>query len=126
MASPALRKLLRNHTTASRIPTFLRQTYDALIQIPQPNQTTTFSNPPETKCLEPNHSFGPVVYPSFPFGYFLGPLSQTPSRNPEMDEEMAPDNSNIIIRADSVKKKRKKKMNKHKLRKLRKRLRKKS
>ncbi|CAA0823445.1 Unknown protein [Striga hermonthica] len=119
MASPTLWKLLRN-PSASKISTFLRQTHP-LTQIPKPRDTTPLSNPPEAEYLRSNLSLGAPVYPSFPFGLFLGPVSQGPSIRPQPDSEMAPDES-IIIRADSVKKKRKKKMNKHKLRKLRRRL----
>ncbi|KAL3640081.1 hypothetical protein CASFOL_011930 [Castilleja foliolosa] len=119
MASPALQKLLRNQQSASKILTSLRQPLSST-QITKPYDST-FSNHPKSDDLKPDHSFSAHIYPSFPFGFFLDPISPTQLIRPEPLEEMVPDES-VIIRADSVKKKRKKKMNKHKLRKLRKRL----
>ncbi|PIA51516.1 hypothetical protein AQUCO_01100398v1 [Aquilegia coerulea] len=69
-----------------------------------------------------------LFYPSFPFGCFLNPVSVNGVN--QLDEveggnvEVGDDSKKIW--ADSVKKKRKKKMNKHKLKKLRKRLRRKT
>ncbi|CAI9758558.1 unnamed protein product [Fraxinus pennsylvanica] len=65
-------------------------------------------------------------YPSFSFGCFLHPVSSSiGSIRSEPDEETVAE-STLTIWADSVKKKRKRKMNRHKLRKLRKNLKNKS
>ncbi|KAF8378184.1 hypothetical protein HHK36_029521 [Tetracentron sinense] len=64
------------------------------------------------------------IYSCFPFGYCLNPISPTgfdQSRSEEA-QDMGSGESQTVW-ADSVKKKRKKKMNKHKYNKLRKRLR---
>ncbi|MCL7051762.1 hypothetical protein MKW94_024111 [Papaver nudicaule] len=63
-----------------------------------------------------------MFYPSFPFGYFLNPNSTTQIKMNEEVEEVSSEDEKTVW-ADSVKKKRKKKMNQHKLKKLRKRLR---
>ncbi|CAA2993560.1 Hypothetical predicted protein [Olea europaea subsp. europaea] len=61
-------------------------------------------------------------YPSFSFGFFLHPVSSSVgSIRSEPDDETVAGSSHAIW-ADSVKKKRKRKMNRHKLRKLRKSL----
>ncbi|KAH9791087.1 DUF1713 domain-containing protein [Citrus sinensis] len=62
-------------------------------------------------------------YPSFPFGFFLDPILSTGSILSEPDDVVSDDVLETVVWADSVKKKRKKKMNKHKYKKLRKRLR---
>ncbi|CAN1249741.1 hypothetical protein LINPERPRIM_LOCUS7232, partial [Linum perenne] len=68
-----------------------------------------------------------VYYPSFPFGQLLNPI---PAGGLDLveteDEEVVDDAYDKTMHADSVKKKRKKKVNKHKYKKLRKRLRRKS
>ncbi|KAF8408341.1 hypothetical protein HHK36_007490 [Tetracentron sinense] len=61
------------------------------------------------------------IFPSFPFGYYLNPVSPSGIDQSEAEEVGIGDGQTIW--ADSVKKKRKKKMNKHKYKKLRKRLR---
>ncbi|CAL5368355.1 hypothetical protein CsSME_00004558 [Camellia sinensis var. sinensis] len=61
-------------------------------------------------------SLSTPIFPSFPFGFSLNPISST-----GFVPFMASDTP-MMIWADSVKKKRKRKMNKHKYRKLRKRL----
>ncbi|XWS37180.1 hypothetical protein CRYUN_Cryun19dG0020700 [Craigia yunnanensis] len=71
------------------------------------------------------------LYPNFPFGCLLNPISSTgfdPLEVVEVEEEAteAEDDDAGKVWADSVKKKRKKKMNKHKYKKLRKRLRRKT
>ncbi|KAI3407328.1 DUF1713 domain-containing protein, partial [Psidium guajava] len=63
----------------------------------------------------------PPVFPSHPFGLYLGPI---PAGSSVESEEEAVDSIDAnAVWADSVKKKRKRKMNKHKYKKLRKRLR---
>ncbi|GFP94098.1 hypothetical protein PHJA_001554200 [Phtheirospermum japonicum] len=126
MASPALQKLLRNQQSqsASKTLTYLRQPF-SLARTSKPYDTTSFSNHPEIDYVKPIQSSCGHIYPTFPFGFFLDPISPTQLIRSEPHAETTPDES-VIIRADSVKKKRKKKMNKHKLRKLRKRLRKKT
>lgn len=136
MTPSALQKLLRSQSqSASKIFPHLRRPLDpspppsVLTHIPQiSNPAHAVSSPdhPRTDSFKPkNHSFGAQVYPSFSFGFFLNPNISVPLFESEPNDEASPDDSNVI-RADSVKKKRKKKMNKHKLRKLRKRLRKKT
>ncbi|PON46464.1 hypothetical protein TorRG33x02_325960 [Trema orientale] len=61
------------------------------------------------------------IYPSFPFGFCLNPLPLSGSIPSEAGDVSMDDSTKVW--ADSVKKKRKKKMNKHKYQKLRKRLR---
>ncbi|GFQ00691.1 hypothetical protein PHJA_002213000 [Phtheirospermum japonicum] len=64
------------------------------------------------------------VFPSFSFGLFLNPNFSSGLRQIEaVRAEISDLDESQIMWADSVKKKRKKKMNKHKLRKLRKRVR---
>ncbi|KAJ9140233.1 hypothetical protein P3X46_030905 [Hevea brasiliensis] len=68
-------------------------------------------------------------YPNFPFGYCLNPFSMTGSDQLKAigaDSTGNDADDARIMWADSVKKKRKKKMNKHKYKKLRKRLRRKA
>ncbi|CAN1249740.1 hypothetical protein LINPERPRIM_LOCUS7232, partial [Linum perenne] len=66
-------------------------------------------------------------HPPFPFGQLLNPI---PAGGLDLveteDEEVVDDAYDKTMHADSVKKKRKKKVNKHKYKKLRKRLRRKS
>ncbi|XP_055806211.1 uncharacterized protein LOC129874860 [Solanum dulcamara] len=73
-----------------------------------------------TSDSKPNVGF----YPSFSFGHFLNPVS--PNGLISSEEYNVVDDESHKIWADSVKKKRKKKMNKHKLKKLRKSLRRKT
>ena len=61
------------------------------------------------------------IFPSFPFGFSLNPIGSTGFA---LADAVSGDDRTIW--ADSVKKKRKRKMNKHKYRKLRKRLRRKT
>lgn len=61
------------------------------------------------------------IYPSFPFGFCLNPVPVSGSV-PSEAEDVAVDDSREVW-ADSTKKKRKRKMNRHKYKKLRKRLR---
>ncbi|XVF11639.1 hypothetical protein REPUB_Repub08aG0044700 [Reevesia pubescens] len=89
-----------------------------------------FLNP---NSLENGKSTEPLrLYPNFPFGYLLNHISSTgfdPLEVMEVEEgaaEIEDDDAAGKVWADSVKKKRKKKMNKHKYKKLRKRLRRKT
>ncbi|KAL6280997.1 hypothetical protein ACE6H2_017878 [Prunus campanulata] len=72
--------------------------------------------------VETSNSF--PIFPNFPFGYCMNPISSTGFEQLGAFEavEVESDDARTIW-ADSVKKKRKKKMNKHKYKKLRKRLR---
>ncbi|MBA0563563.1 hypothetical protein Golob_008536 [Gossypium lobatum] len=97
-----------------------------------PQQTHHFSLIQPENSLENDKSTEPLkLYPSFPFGYLLNPVSSIgfdPMAIMEVEEgevETEDDNAGKVW-ADSVKKKRKKKMNKHKYKKLRKRLRRKT
>ncbi|GMH01209.1 hypothetical protein Nepgr_003048 [Nepenthes gracilis] len=64
--------------------------------------------------------------PNFPFGYCPNPIYSTGFDRMEVSEVEQLESDARKIWADSVKKKRKKKMNKHKYKKLRKRLRRKT
>lgn len=72
-------------------------------------------------------SRGLHIFPNFPFGYCLNPVSATWIEKLVVceTEEVESDDAGKVW-ADSVKKKRKRKMNKHKYKKLRKRLRRKA
>lgn len=61
-----------------------------------------------------------LAFPSFPFGFGLNPISSSGSVSPETEDVEFDDSGTVW--ADSVKKKRKRKMNKHKYHKLRKRV----
>ncbi|KAL3526112.1 hypothetical protein ACH5RR_014484 [Cinchona calisaya] len=74
-----------------------------------------------------NHSpSSQKFFPSFSFGFFLNPNSSSGFIKTDVDGCGSEEEDSRTIWADSVKKKRKRKMNKHKLRKLRKRLRRKT
>ncbi|KAK3413097.1 hypothetical protein EUGRSUZ_I01708, partial [Eucalyptus grandis] len=102
---------------------------------PPPPPPAVDGSPPKTPLLGPLWGFSgrtenaagpqllpPPVFPSYPFGLYLGPI---PSGSPvESEEEDGAGSGDAnAVWADSVKKKRKRKMNKHKYKKLRKRLR---
>lgn len=130
-----LRKALRNEfqSATTRIITNLNKSEPAILNstLQPPNlahpccnrrNQIPFCLQGETENSNPNNvSSGSVVYPSFSFGLFLNPISQIGLINSDNDE-----GNSLKIWADSVKKKRKKKMNKHKLKKLRKHLRRKT
>ncbi|MFS8030697.1 hypothetical protein Hanom_Chr17g01537141 [Helianthus anomalus] len=108
--------ITHQNTTQSSIPHLVHQ--------PQPNT----QNPFLESCSDDKSTlFNRLhIYPSFSFGYFLNPISSTGSLDFKTEEGPDTDGSGSstgMIWADSVKKKRKKKMNKHKLKKLKKRLR---
>lgn len=94
-----------------------------LVHYPQP----TTKNPNlESLSEDKSAHFSRLdLYPSFSFGYLLNPISPSGLPDFKPEEDLQPDGSDsgTMIWADSVKKKRKKKMNKHKLKKLKKRLR---
>lgn len=86
------------------------------------NNPVPLLNPIPTQDVKPLQFY----YPNFPFGFSLNPISATGlDQLKAMEEEEDVDDSRTLW-ADSVKKKRKRKMNKHKYQKLRKRLRRKS
>ncbi|XVF08794.1 hypothetical protein REPUB_Repub07fG0033700 [Reevesia pubescens] len=90
------------------------------------NNPNFFFNP---KSLDNAKSIEPLkLYPNFPFGYLLNPITLTGFDPLEIEEGAAEaeDDDTGKVWTDSVKKKRKKKMNKHKYKKLRKRLRRKT
>ncbi|KAJ4712468.1 DUF1713 domain protein [Melia azedarach] len=95
-------------------PTFI-STYNPIL----------FLDPKAAEYEKPTLNF--PVFPSFPFGYCLNPMSSNgfDQLNAIEADEVETDDARTIW-ADSVKKKRKKKMNKHKYKKLRKRLRRKT
>ncbi|KAJ8546390.1 hypothetical protein K7X08_018973 [Anisodus acutangulus] len=116
-----LRKALRNQfqSATTRIITNLNKSEPSILtSTPPPNLTHPSQIPfiPQRETKDSNLNF---AYPSFSFGLFLNPISQIGLIKSENNDEG-------VIWADSVKKKRKKKMNKHKLKKLSKRLRRKT
>ncbi|KAG4926799.1 hypothetical protein JHK85_053285 [Glycine max] len=90
---------------------------------PQPqNQNPVLTltlNPPQQCHPQPFDDSPTVIFPSFPFGFSPKPVFESGFRGAAEEEE----DSSGTLWADSVKKKRKKKMNKHKYQKLRKRMR---
>ncbi|CAK9180444.1 unnamed protein product [Ilex paraguariensis] len=135
MAS-TFQKLLRNQS-ASRIITILHKPQQQLL--PQ----SVLAHLSETKPLhhcptnlipllgllrtdESGNFRSLQFYPSYhPFGFFLNPVSSSSGFVESGTDDVVSDDSQTIL-ADSVKKKRKRKMNKHKLGKLRKRLKRKT
>ncbi|KAF9602999.1 hypothetical protein IFM89_033297 [Coptis chinensis] len=102
---------LRSITSLNKLQSPKLSTPLILVRQPRLNEAKPNNNPSDKMYF----------YPSFPFGYFLDPISVNGVN--QLDEVVEDVQT---IWADSVKKKRKKKMNKHKYRKLKKRLRRKS
>ncbi|KAL3501101.1 hypothetical protein ACH5RR_035550 [Cinchona calisaya] len=95
-----------------------------VIQQPKFENHCAFLRNPSSNCStreEFAHKNAFQIYPSFSVGHFLNPLVASSGLSLQV-KDLEVDESRIMW-ADSVKKKRKRKMNKHKLRKLRKRLR---
>lgn len=127
-----LQKLARNNSTTRLItcfknpilthPPFLNHLSET-----NPTQLVPINSliPSQPKTEDPFSPPSLHFYPSFSFGCFLNPISICGLLQSGNQEEAVSDDSGMIW-ADSVKKKRKRKMNKHKLRKLRKRLRRKT
>lgn len=126
-----LQKLLKNQRTTTRmlanftkpilIPPFLHQIRKPESPDHLKIKSFPFLETPTSENPNPNHH-SLQFYPSFSFGFFLDPVSP-PGLLLSESKDVGEDD---VMWADSVKKKRKKKMNKHKLKKLRKRLRKKT
>ncbi|KAI3520725.1 hypothetical protein L1887_10175 [Cichorium endivia] len=98
---------------------------------PKPEQPVApipfFNRLPKTTDESNPHPYHSTFYPSFAFESFLNPISQLGFiQHVVPEEDIVSGDDERGIWADSVKKKRKKKMNKHKLKKLRKRLRRKT
>ncbi|KAK2969763.1 hypothetical protein RJ640_028043 [Escallonia rubra] len=129
MATSVFQKLLRKQSSATRIITTFNEqalTPPFLIHIgeaKQPHYPTTnpipFTVLSNTEDSKSNPCPSSHFFPSFPFGLLLDPISSTGLIQSEAQEDVSGGSGTIW--ADSVKKKRKKKMNKHKLKKLRKR-----
>ncbi|KAK9277371.1 hypothetical protein L1049_006914 [Liquidambar formosana] len=132
----ALQKLIRKPSYQRIITCFNHQKPPDVVAPPSLYQFQIS----QTKLEDNKHNLNPIlcsptneklthhhplqIYPSFPFGYCLNPISPSgfdPS-HPLKAEWVESDESRMVW-ADSVKKKRKKKMNKHKYKKLRKSLR---
>ncbi|KAL8267094.1 hypothetical protein R6Q59_004443 [Mikania micrantha] len=99
-----------------------------LVHQPQPDPSLKDKNPfLESSSEDQTARFNRFhIYPTFSFGCFLNPIAATGFLDSKPEEDpgfYGPGSSTEMIWADSVKKKRKKKMNKHKLKKLKKRLR---
>ncbi|XP_059294605.1 uncharacterized protein LOC132047603 [Lycium ferocissimum] len=124
-----LRKSLKNpFLSASRITTILCSKPTPTLPSPHHHSSSNLGQIPcffQQGTLDSNlNNVG--FYPSFSFGHFLNPVCPNGLVTFEEDKVVVEDESKNKIWADSVKKKRKKKMNKHKLKKLRKRLRRKT
>ncbi|XLU61997.1 hypothetical protein S245_021206, partial [Arachis hypogaea] len=128
MAS-GLQKILTRSTANTR---FLATSLQRVSQVPplKPSepQTPSIQLPfppihpiPETEYF--TASCSPVIFPSFPFGFFLNPIPSIGTPSPADSHGGCGDDDSGKLWADSVKKKRKRKMNKHKYKKLRKRMR---
>ena len=119
-------KVLRKPFNGSTIRALLNHQNSTQPLIPhlEPNTTNPF---PASSSDDKSTQFNRFhVYPSFSVGYFLNPIPSSGFPDSKPEEDPRPDGSSSsteMIWADSVKKKRKKKMNKHKLKKLKKRLR---
>ncbi|XP_041006412.1 uncharacterized protein LOC121251142 [Juglans microcarpa x Juglans regia] len=85
----------------------------------EPTDPTPFLGSSKAENL--THSEFSRIYPSFPFGFYLNPICSSLSVPSEAEDAALGDCGTVW--ADSVKKKRKRKMNKHKYQKLRRRLR---
>ncbi|KAL5797080.1 hypothetical protein ACOSQ2_001900 [Xanthoceras sorbifolium] len=88
----------------------------------KPDQHYHFLDLPPLKNNNLTHFNSSFLYPIFPFGFSLDPILSNRSVQSELDDAVS-DGGSGMVWADSVKKKRKKKMNKHKYKKLRKRIR---
>ncbi|KAL8124275.1 hypothetical protein AgCh_012066 [Apium graveolens] len=127
-----LQKLARNNSTTRLITCFTNpiSTHPPLPffnHLSQTNPTQLVPLTPSQPKTEGPFSHHPLhFYPSFSFGCFLNPISLSGLVQSGNQEEEAVSGDSGLIWADSVKKKRKRKMNKHKLKKLRKRLRRKT
>ncbi|OIW06429.1 hypothetical protein TanjilG_05200 [Lupinus angustifolius] len=122
MAS-ALQKLVRKlPSTPTRFITSLHPSS----QPPNPFNPIIHLHPESHSLIPPTETpdqsnASTIIFPSFPFGFSSKPIFDSGFCSPEVKEEGLEDSRTIW--ADSVKKKRKKKMNKHKYQKLRKRMR---
>ncbi|KAJ9540294.1 hypothetical protein OSB04_026800 [Centaurea solstitialis] len=136
-----LQRLVRKQTLATNLSNRILTPSTHLLDSTKPPTTAIpfFNGAPKTTTdeLNPNHHHSSYFfYPTFAFETFLNPIPQiefiqsttVPEALEEEEEEgvVLGDDDEKGIWADSVKKKRKKKMNKHKLKKLRKRLRRKT
>lgn len=137
MASSNFSRFLRNQSySANRIISLLNkqitceppslQTSPLLVHpVESDNRPSQSSVLPQTEAKISRSGLTPrQFYPSFSTGLFLSPISFNGFIEHDVSDELSGDSPTIW--ADSVKKKRKRKMNKHKLRKLRKRLRRKT
>lgn len=135
MASSVLPRFLRSQCQPAKkiIPLLNKQ----ILHEPPPLQTSSAlahlfeseNRPAENSSLDPsgtkNSSLSRTLFfPSFSASLFLNPISSTGLIEDDILNDVSDESSTIW--ADSVKKKRKRKMNKHKLRKLRRRLRRKT
>ncbi|GAA0153904.1 hypothetical protein LIER_12031 [Lithospermum erythrorhizon] len=135
MATPLFKKLIKNQSrfesisrkiTASHLTTTsAAAATNHPVPTTNPFQIHQLEKPivQNSIFLDPCNSFG--IYPSFSFEHFLNPVAPFAPEDNGVDLGKEDEESNMVY-ADSVKKKRKKKMNKHKLKKLRKRLRRKN
>lgn len=137
MASSSFPRFLRNQSySAKRIlsllnkesisePPSLRTSPLLVHPFESDNRPSRSSFLAQTEAKSSGSGLSPrQFYPSFSTGLFLNPISYTGLIEHGVSDDLSGDSPTIW--ADSVKKKRKRKMNKHKLKKLRKRLRRKT
>ncbi|KAH7852971.1 hypothetical protein Vadar_031607 [Vaccinium darrowii] len=118
-----LQKLIKKQSSKLITATFTKQPLPNLIppllthlhQDPNITNMTPFKT---GDSIPPNST---PIFPSFPYGFCVNPIYSTGFVPSDVDDVVSDEGETIW--ADSVKKKRKRKMNKHKLKKLRKRLR---
>lgn len=116
--SPTL--LTSLNTLLSPKPTPPLTSYLSNLETPKSDSAETLISRPKVESCRSSQ----IIFPNFPFGLCLSPISPPPLGVVE-SEDVGTEDSRTVW-ADSTKKKRKKKMNKHKLKKLRKRLRRKA
>ncbi|KAM7509207.1 hypothetical protein LguiA_019660 [Lonicera macranthoides] len=127
--SPLPSPLLLNHLSQTNPPTLHPSINPNPISDPQ--KLDYFSYPLNSLQFYPSFPFGFSANPipsagSVQFGYYANPILSTGFVQFEEEDNDVFSSDSRTIWADSVKKKRKRKMNKHKLKKLRKRLRRKT
>ncbi|OIW12238.1 hypothetical protein TanjilG_06027 [Lupinus angustifolius] len=120
MAS-ALQKLLRKPPIRFITPIHSSQPPNPFNPIIDLHRECHPPTPPTSTPSSEQFPGSTVIFPSFPFGFASKPIFESGFCPPEAEKSGLEDSK--IMWADSVKKKRKKKMNKHKYQKLRKRMR---
>lgn len=125
-ASLSIGAALRTHLLDKPVPSlFSQQSHPGTLKPELTENPISLVGTTFGEKVEPSKSLH--IFPNFPFGYCLKPVSATwiDQLGVRESEEVESDDARTVW-ADSVKKKRKRKMNKHKYKKLRKKLRRKA